>query len=168
MYIVCCVKQVPDTTQIKIDPVTNTLIRADVESICNPYDLSATEVAVRLVERYSGKVSVITMGIPPAEVRLRECLSLDVLCVIEIALYKWNKVVKAKVGRSKSWFNQIPILKATSLAVIPASKHLSLRAPIRFSPRSSLKCSLTASITCLHDECNGLSFSTSTPIYFQE
>jgi electron transfer flavoprotein beta subunit len=76
MHIVCCIKQVPDTTQVKIDPATNTLIRAGVESICNPYDLVATEAAVRLVEKYGGKVTVITMGIPQAETALRDCLAL--------------------------------------------------------------------------------------------
>jgi electron transfer flavoprotein beta subunit len=76
MHIVCCIKQVPDTTQVKIDPVTNTLIRAGVESICNPYDLVAAEAAVRLVEKYGGKVTIITMGIPQAEAQLRDCLAL--------------------------------------------------------------------------------------------
>jgi electron transfer flavoprotein beta subunit len=76
MHIVCCVKQVPDTTQVKIDPATNTLVRAGVESICNPYDLVAVEAAVKVAEKYGGSVSVITMGIPSAEVQLRECLSL--------------------------------------------------------------------------------------------
>ncbi len=76
MHIVCCVKQVPDTTQVKIDPETNTLIRSGVESICNPYDLVAAEVAVQLTERYGGKVTVISMGPPQAESALRECLAL--------------------------------------------------------------------------------------------
>jgi electron transfer flavoprotein beta subunit len=76
MHIVCCVKQVPDTTQVKIDPVTNTLVRGGVESICNPYDLVATEAAIRLTEKYGGKVTVITMGIPQAEAQLRDCLAL--------------------------------------------------------------------------------------------
>src|SRR5512137_914669 len=76
MHIVCCVKQVPDTTQVKIDPATNTLIRAGVESIVNPYDLVGVEAAFRLVEKYGGKVSVLTMGIPAAEVQLRDCLAL--------------------------------------------------------------------------------------------
>ena len=75
MHIVCCIKQVPDTTQVKIDPATNTLIRAGVESICNPYDLVGVEAAVKLVEKYGGKVSVITMGIPQAEAQLRDCLA---------------------------------------------------------------------------------------------
>jgi len=76
MHIVCCVKQVPDTTQVKIDPETNTLIRAGVESICNPYDLVAAEAAVQIAERYGGKVTVISMGPPQAEAALRECLAL--------------------------------------------------------------------------------------------
>ncbi len=76
MHIVCCIKQVPDTTQVKIDPETNTLMRAGVESICNPYDLVATEAAVQLIEKYGGKVTVISMGPPQAESALRECLSL--------------------------------------------------------------------------------------------
>ena len=78
MHIVTCIKQVPDTTQVKIDPETNTLIRAGVESICNPYDLVATEAAVKLAEKYGGRVSVISMGPPQAESALRECLSLGV------------------------------------------------------------------------------------------
>ncbi len=76
MHIVCCIKQVPDTTQVKIDPETNTLIRYGVESICNPYDLVATEAAVQLVEKYGGKVTVISMGPPQAESALRECLAI--------------------------------------------------------------------------------------------
>jgi electron transfer flavoprotein beta subunit len=61
---------------LKIDPETNTLMRSGVESICNPYDLVAAEVAVQLVERYGGKVTVISMGPPQAEAALRECLAL--------------------------------------------------------------------------------------------
>ncbi len=76
MHIVCCIKQVPDTTQVKIDPATNTLIRAGVESICNPYDIVAVEASVKLVEKYGGKVTVITMGIPQAESALRDCLAI--------------------------------------------------------------------------------------------
>lgn len=76
MNIICCIKQVPDTTQVKIDPATNTLIRAGVESICNPYDLVGVEAAVKLVEKYGGKVTIITMGIPAAEAQLRDCLAI--------------------------------------------------------------------------------------------
>lgn len=76
MHIVCCIKQVPDTAHVKIDPETNTLIRTGVESICNPYDLVAVEAAVRFVEKHGGKVTVISMGLPQAVSALRECLSL--------------------------------------------------------------------------------------------
>jgi electron transfer flavoprotein beta subunit len=76
MHIICCIKQVPDTAQVKIDPDTNTLIRSGVESICNPYDLIAVEAAVQLVERHGGKVTVITMGPPQAESALRDALAL--------------------------------------------------------------------------------------------
>ena len=76
MHIVCCIKQVPDTAQVKIDPETNTLIRSGVESICNPYDLVAVETAVQLTEKHGGKVTVISMGPPQAETALRDCLAL--------------------------------------------------------------------------------------------
>jgi electron transfer flavoprotein beta subunit len=76
MHIVCCIKQVPDTAQVKIDPETNTLVRSGVESISNPYDLVATEAGVQLVEKYGGKVTLISMGPPQTESALRECLSL--------------------------------------------------------------------------------------------
>ncbi len=75
MHIVCCIKQVPDTTQVKIDPQTNTLIRTGVESICNPYDIVAVEAAVKLAEKNGGKVTVITMGPPQADSALRDCLA---------------------------------------------------------------------------------------------
>jgi electron transfer flavoprotein beta subunit len=76
MHIICCIKQVPDTAQVKIDPETNTLIRSGVESICNPYDLVAVQLAVQLTEQYGGEVTVISMGPPQAEAALRDCLAL--------------------------------------------------------------------------------------------
>ncbi|MEM5786984.1 MAG: electron transfer flavoprotein subunit beta/FixA family protein [Syntrophobacteraceae bacterium] len=76
MHSVCCIKQVPDTADVKIDPETNTLIRTGVESIANPYDIVALEEAVRLKERYGGKVTVICMGPPQADSALRQALSL--------------------------------------------------------------------------------------------
>ena len=76
MNIVCCLKQVPDTAQVKIDPETNTLVRAGVESILNPYDLVALEQAVRLKGTYGGKVTAISMGPPQAESVLRQALSI--------------------------------------------------------------------------------------------
>jgi electron transfer flavoprotein beta subunit len=78
MNIVVCIKQVPDTTDVKIDPETNTLIREGVESIINPFDMYAIEESVRLKEKLGGKVTAITMGPPQAEKALREAISMGV------------------------------------------------------------------------------------------
>jgi len=74
--IIVCIKQVPNTTDVRIDPVTNTLIREGVESVINPFDTYAIEEGVRLKERFGGKVTVITMGPPQAENALKEAISL--------------------------------------------------------------------------------------------
>ena len=76
MNIIVCIKQVPNTTDVKIDPVTNTLIRDGVESVINPFDAYAIEEGVRLKERFGGKVTVVTMGPPQAENALKEAISL--------------------------------------------------------------------------------------------
>ncbi|MDZ4183118.1 MAG: electron transfer flavoprotein subunit beta/FixA family protein [Candidatus Cloacimonadaceae bacterium] len=76
MNLIVCIKQVPNTTEIKIDPVTNTLIREGVESILNPFDTYAIEEAVRLKEAHGGSVTVISMGPPQVEETLREAISL--------------------------------------------------------------------------------------------
>jgi len=73
--IIVCIKQVPDTTNVRIDPETNTLVREGVESIINPFDVYAIEEAVRLKERYGGETIVMTMGPPQAESALREAIS---------------------------------------------------------------------------------------------
>ncbi|MFZ5944408.1 MAG: electron transfer flavoprotein subunit beta/FixA family protein [Bacillota bacterium] len=62
MHYVVCLKQVPDTTEVRIDPETNTLIREGVPAIINPYDIHALEAALQLKDKYGGKVTVITMG----------------------------------------------------------------------------------------------------------
>ena len=74
MNIVVCVKQVPDTTAVKIDPVKGTLIRDGVPSIMNPEDKHALEEALALKEQLGGKVTVISMGLPMAKATLREAL----------------------------------------------------------------------------------------------
>lgn len=74
MHFVVCIKQVPATTQVQIDPKTGTLKREGVESIINPFDEYAIEEGIRLKERIGGKVTVITMGPPQAEQALREAL----------------------------------------------------------------------------------------------
>lgn len=76
MKIVVCVKQVPDTTEIKINPVKNTLIRTGVPSILNPFDRNAVETALQLKDNYGGTVTVISMGPPQAKAVLREALAM--------------------------------------------------------------------------------------------
>lgn len=76
MKIVVCIKQVPDTNEVKIDPVTGTLIREGVPSIINPDDKNAIEEALRLKEDLGANVTVLTMGPPQAEYALREALAM--------------------------------------------------------------------------------------------
>lgn len=76
MNIVVCVKQVPDTTEVKLDPVKGTLIRDGVPSIINPDDKAALEAALCIREQAGGKVTVVSMGPPQADVALREALAM--------------------------------------------------------------------------------------------
>jgi electron transfer flavoprotein beta subunit len=78
MKIVVCIKQVPDTTEIKINPVTGTLIRDGVPSIMNPDDKGGLEMALRLKDQYGAEVTVITMGPPQADAILREAFAMGV------------------------------------------------------------------------------------------
>jgi electron transfer flavoprotein beta subunit len=76
MNIIVCIKQVPNTTEVRINPETNTLIREGVECVINPFDMYAIEEGIRLREKHGGKVTVLTMGPPQAEMALREAISL--------------------------------------------------------------------------------------------
>ncbi len=76
MNIIVCAKQVPDTTEIKIDPVKGTLIRDGVPSIMNPDDKGGLELALRLKEQHGATVTVVSMGPPQADVMLREALAM--------------------------------------------------------------------------------------------
>lgn len=76
MNIIVCIKQVPDTTEIKINPVTGTLIRDGVPSIMNPDDKGGLELALSLKDKYGANVTVITMGPPQAELILREAFAM--------------------------------------------------------------------------------------------
>jgi electron transfer flavoprotein beta subunit len=78
MHIVVCIKQVPDSAQIRVHPVTNTIMRQGVPTIINPYDLFALEEALRLRDRFGGAVTVLTMGPPSAEDSLRKALTFGV------------------------------------------------------------------------------------------
>ncbi|MGE4558808.1 MAG: electron transfer flavoprotein subunit beta [Desulfobulbus sp.] len=75
MHIIVCVKQVPDTKDVRLDPKTNTLAREGVESIMNPYDRHALEEAVAIKEQVGGTVTVVTMGPPQADAVLREAIT---------------------------------------------------------------------------------------------
>jgi electron transfer flavoprotein beta subunit len=78
MQIVACIKQVPDTTQVQIDPVTNTLVREGIPFIVNPYDTHAIEESLRLKDLFGFCVTAISMGPPNAEATLRKALALGV------------------------------------------------------------------------------------------
>lgn len=76
MNIIVCLKQVPDTTEVRIDPKTGTLIRDGVPSIINPDDRNALEEALELRDEHGGKVTVVSMGPPQAEVALKEAIAM--------------------------------------------------------------------------------------------
>lgn len=78
MLVVVCIKQVPDTTQVQIDPVTNTLVREGIPFIVNPYDTHALEEGLRLKDRFGCTVVAISMGPPNAEATLKKALALGV------------------------------------------------------------------------------------------
>ena len=75
MDIIVCIKQVPDTKDVRLDPVTNTMAREGVDSIMNPFDRHALEEAVRIREKTGGRVTALSMGPPQAEAVLREAIS---------------------------------------------------------------------------------------------
>jgi len=75
LKILCCVKQVPDVDQMRMDPETGSLIRAGVPAILNPQDANALSAAMKVKETYGGEITLITMGPPNAEAVLRECLA---------------------------------------------------------------------------------------------
>jgi len=75
MHIVVCVKQVPDSAQIRVHPVTNRIMRQGVPAIINPFDLFALEEALRIKDRTGARVTVISMGPPAAEAALKKCVS---------------------------------------------------------------------------------------------
>jgi len=76
LHIVACIKQVPDTKIIKMNPKTNTMDRRTAPAILNPYDAHAVEEAVRLKKRYGAIVSVVTMGPPPAVNAIKKCIEI--------------------------------------------------------------------------------------------
>ncbi len=78
MRIVVCIKQVPDTAQVKLDPETHTLKREGVDAILNPFDLFALEAALRVREQVGGRVTAVSMGPPQAEAVIKEAIGYGV------------------------------------------------------------------------------------------
>ena len=75
MHFVVCLKQVPDTSEVRIDPITNTLMREGVPSIINPYDVHALEEALRMKDKVGGKVTIVSMGPMQAIEALQKAMS---------------------------------------------------------------------------------------------
>jgi electron transfer flavoprotein beta subunit len=76
IHLLVSVKQVPDTTNIRIDPETGSMIRKGVPAILNPYDAHAVAAAAEWKRKLNGKLTVITMGPPAAEIALKECIEM--------------------------------------------------------------------------------------------
>ncbi len=104
MHIIVCIKQVPNTTEIKIDPVTNTLIREGVESILNPFDTYAVEEAVRLKELHNATITAISMGPPQVEDTLREVIALGADRIVLLS--------DRKFAGADTWATSLTIAKA--------------------------------------------------------
>ena len=80
MNILVCIKQVPGTSRVEVDPVTGVLKRDGVASKMNPYDLYGLEVAMSLAEAYGGEVKTVTMGPPPAKAIIVESICMGAKC----------------------------------------------------------------------------------------
>lgn len=78
MQILVCIKQVPETTEVTIDPESHTLMREGIPAIVNPLDTYALEEGLRLREKHEGKVTSLSMGPPQAEQALREAIAMGV------------------------------------------------------------------------------------------
>ncbi len=104
MKFIVCIKQVPDTTEIRVDPETNTLIREGVPAIVNPFDLYAVEEALILKEKLGGEVIAVSMGPPQAEEALREAISMGVDKAILIS--------DRKFAGSDTWATSITLAAA--------------------------------------------------------
>ncbi len=75
MNLIVCVKQVPSTTDVRMDPVTHTIVRDARQSVLNPFDSFAVELAVQLKEQHGGTVTTLSMGIPATEALLRDTIA---------------------------------------------------------------------------------------------
>ena len=104
MRFIVCIKQVPDTTEVRVNPETNTLIREGVPATVNPFDLYAVEEALLLKEKFGGEVIAISMGPPQAEEALREVISMGVDKTVLIS--------DRKFAGSDSWATSVTLAAA--------------------------------------------------------
>ena len=80
MKILVCIKQVPGSSNVEVDPITGVLKRSGIPSKINPYDLYALEAALSLAERFGGTVDTITMGPPQAKAVIEETVCMGAKC----------------------------------------------------------------------------------------
>lgn len=106
MKIVVCIKQVPDTNEVKLDQETGTLIRDGVPSIINPDDKAGLEAALQCKDKYGAHVTVITMGPPQADTALREALAMGADDAI--------LVTDRKFGGADTWATSSTLASAIS------------------------------------------------------
>ena len=121
MNIIVCIKQVPDSAQIRVHPVTNTIMRQGVPTIINPYDLYSLEAALTLRDQVGGTVTVLTMGPPMAEDSLRKAASASKADpALKAARASWSKIAAAqkKLGerRLQTTYRRFDATKVSSLA----------------------------------------------------
>jgi electron transfer flavoprotein beta subunit len=104
MNIIVCIKQVPDTNVVKLDPVKHTLIREGLPSIINPDDKAGIEAALQLKDKLGAHITVVTMGIPSADVALREALAMG--CDDAVL------VTDRKLGGADTWATSATVASA--------------------------------------------------------
>ena len=114
MNIVVCIKQVPDTTEVKLDPKTGTLIREGVPSIINPDDKAGLEAALRLKDQYGAKVTVVSMGPPQADAALKEAVAMGADEAILLS--------DRAFGGSDTWATSTVIASGTTSAVAASKR----------------------------------------------
>ena len=100
MKILVCVKQVPGSNNVEVDPVTGVLKRSGIPSKCNPYDLYGIETALSLAERFGGTVESLTMGPPQAKEVIRETICMGTAVIYGLGSCQQNRVAPQGVSRS--------------------------------------------------------------------
>jgi len=104
MNIIVAIKQVPETSNVKMDPVTGTMLRSGVETVVNPLDLYAIETALRLRDQLGGRVTVLTMGPAQAVKALKEALAMGCDDAVLVS--------DRKFGGSDTWATSYTLSKA--------------------------------------------------------